>query len=249
MAEPILGIIYKITNLLNGKVYIGQTKTLLRLRLNSHKYEARRKRKMLIGQAITKYGWENFKAEILEAQITLDHIDARESFWIQEHGTLSPNGYNLESGGFTAKIVSAETREKMAAAKRGKKRGPHSEETRRRISESQKGKKISQEQIDGMRQRMLGHKAWNAGKSWSKETRAKISASMTGVKHDQDRCLRKSVRQQGVGNPFFGKHHTAESKKLIAANRKVTDELRAKISLGVRQSHQRRKEINAIPGR
>lgn len=55
-------IIYKITNLINGKIYVGQTKRTLKARIYQHIHRS----ESAISLAIQKYGWENFKAEIIE---------------------------------------------------------------------------------------------------------------------------------------------------------------------------------------
>jgi group I intron endonuclease len=90
--------------------------------------------------AIAKYGYDNFIMEILETNLSLDDANKMEEFYIWEHGTLSPNGYNLRSGGknhvatpSTRKkmsnsrmgiCLSSETKDKMSSAKLGKPKAP-----------------------------------------------------------------------------------------------------------------------------
>ncbi|MBQ6005770.1 MAG: GIY-YIG nuclease family protein [Selenomonadaceae bacterium] len=57
------GVIYLITNTLNGKMYVGQTRQKLSSRIYGHKSN---KGKSAIDVAIRKYGWENFTVEVLE---------------------------------------------------------------------------------------------------------------------------------------------------------------------------------------
>lgn len=86
--------IYKITNLLNNKIYIGQSKNA-KERFKGHCkgcYD-----NSLIDKAIQDYGKENFKLEILEHQIT--NYNEREKYWIKYYNSLSPNGYNMMAGG------------------------------------------------------------------------------------------------------------------------------------------------------
>ena len=55
------GVIYKITNQINGKSYVGKTTTALNQRMASHRCAD-----TVIGKAIRKYGWENFSAADLK---------------------------------------------------------------------------------------------------------------------------------------------------------------------------------------
>ncbi|WP_431030121.1 GIY-YIG nuclease family protein [Lysinibacillus sp. LZ02] len=82
-------IIYKITNKLNGKSYIGQTTRNVRARIAEHKYK-----KSLVGKAILEFGEGNFKVEKLESCKTLEELNEREAYWIQKMDTIQPKGYN-----------------------------------------------------------------------------------------------------------------------------------------------------------
>jgi len=101
-------IVYKITNLLNGKIYVGQTVRTLEKRLDQHK----RRTETLVGKAIQKYGWENFSAEIIEECKTQTELNEREMFWIAKLDCISPKGYNLNEGGSGGRTPTAETRKK-----------------------------------------------------------------------------------------------------------------------------------------
>ena len=94
-------IIYKATNLINGKFYIGQTVNLLRKRISQHKYNAFvKKTKKPFYYAIRKYGWNNFKWKILDDKIdNINILNEKEVYWIKILNTLLPNGYNLTGGG------------------------------------------------------------------------------------------------------------------------------------------------------
>jgi GIY-YIG catalytic domain len=90
-----VGSVYLITNLLNGKKYVGQTTANPRKRWNNHCRGF-----SLVAYAIRKYGKDNFKFEILlqgvEDQATLNLIEAR---LIRFYRTGTPNGYNVSPGG------------------------------------------------------------------------------------------------------------------------------------------------------
>lgn len=108
-------IVYKITNLLSGKIYVGQTVRTLEKRIDQHK----RRTESAISQAIKKYGWENFSAEVLEECETQEQLDEREIFWIAKLDCISPKGYNLNEGGSGGRTPMAETRKKQSeSAKR-----------------------------------------------------------------------------------------------------------------------------------
>lgn len=88
--------IYKITNLLNGKIYIGQTIHPER-RWTEHKQKVKHgQEKLPIHLAIEKYGEENFSFEVLE---WTDDYDNEERRLIKEYNSISPNGYNIGEGG------------------------------------------------------------------------------------------------------------------------------------------------------
>ena len=84
--------IYKITNKINGKSYIGQSNNIYR-RFKEHC----RRDSLIIDQAIKKYGKENFNFEVIE-ECSLDKLNEKEVFWIKYFET-NMNGYNLSLGG------------------------------------------------------------------------------------------------------------------------------------------------------
>lgn len=91
--------IYKITNRVNGKFYIGLSTDILR-RLNSHRW-VKTDNPQVIDQAIQLHGIENFTAEILEL-CPEDKLSEREKYWCDEYyqcKSYAPNGYNIASTG------------------------------------------------------------------------------------------------------------------------------------------------------
>ena len=93
----IIGI-YKYENLINGKVYIGQSQDINR-RKQQHLYDAlkRSEKSTGIDLAIKKYGIDNFSFEILEECKTQD-LDEKEMYWISYYDSYN-NGYNRTPGG------------------------------------------------------------------------------------------------------------------------------------------------------
>lgn len=196
-----LGIIYLIINLINGKMYVGQTRQKLELRIGEHKRKGN-KNSLGIDGAIKKYGWENFKVEILE-ECPIEMLNEREIFWIAELKTKVPNGYNLTDGGGGGygHSPSAETRAKISAANKGRpapnKGKPCSEDTRRKISEANKGKP-----------------AYNKGKPSPNKGKP---SHRKGKKLPKETCDKMSAARMGAKNPNYGKHrkHTEDTKAKI----------------------------------
>lgn len=151
--SPHKHVVYKHTAP-NGKSYIGITNHYTR-RCRQHQKESLCS---IFHRAILKYGWDNFKHEFLAVGLTLEAANHFEEFYIRTHDTVSPNGYNLKTGGKVGKsnpitnekisnsnmgrIFSEETRAKISKSNTGKK---HTPEARAKMSESQKGKVISPE--------------------------------------------------------------------------------------------------------
>lgn len=157
-------VIYKTTNLINGKIYIGQDSK------NNPKYLGSG---IALNNAIKKYGKENFKKEILEHCVNKKDMDEKEKHWITELNARDKNvGYNITKGGdgclgcsnkgiiFTkehkenisknhadvsgennpmfGKTHTADVKEKLRNANLGKKL---SEKTKIKMSEKRKGEK------------------------------------------------------------------------------------------------------------
>lgn len=99
LTEPVNFIIYKHTNLINGKVYIGETIQDVKDRWKNGKAY---KSCTHFNNAIEKYGWDNFSHEILEKGFGLDKdIGEREQYWINYYDACNPDkGYNITSGGY-----------------------------------------------------------------------------------------------------------------------------------------------------
>ena len=85
---------------------------------------------------------------------------------------------------------SVETRKKISESQKGKKGSHHSKDTRKKISESMKGKKLSEEHRRKLSEAHKGKMTWNKGKHLSDDTRRKISESLKGkVPWNKGKCL------------------------------------------------------------
>lgn len=88
--------IYKITNLINGKCYIGQTSNAkLRFRQHKNKGYGQEQNKILY-YAFDKYGLENFSFEVIEKD--REDYNQRQRYWIRYYDSFE-NGYNMTEGG------------------------------------------------------------------------------------------------------------------------------------------------------
>lgn len=96
--------IYKITNLINGKSYIGQSVNIKK-RFNAHKSAAfnsnNKNYDFPLYKAIRKYGIENFEFEVLE-ECKKSELNDKEKWYISKYQTLGKNGYNQDDGGDSA---------------------------------------------------------------------------------------------------------------------------------------------------
>ena len=86
--------IYKRTNLINNKVYIGQTINNPEIR-----WKAEDTSQQAIGVAVRTYGSENFLNEIIDYASSREELNEKEKYWIKYYNSLTPNGYNMIPGG------------------------------------------------------------------------------------------------------------------------------------------------------
>ena len=91
-----MGFIYKITNKLDGKLYVGKTCTTINIRW-SHHLDDYTKKDYHLYRAMRKYGVENFEIEPIE-QCPDNLLNEREIYWIEKLDTFH-NGYNKTIGG------------------------------------------------------------------------------------------------------------------------------------------------------
>lgn len=96
--------VYKITNLLTGKVYIGQTIKRIELRWSHHKSDAN-KCQTYIHRAILKHGHNNFKIEWIASAFNKEDLDWLEEYLIKDYNSISPNGYNIKNGGSSTQFT------------------------------------------------------------------------------------------------------------------------------------------------
>ena len=196
--------VYKHTSP-SGKVYIGIT-GIDPVKRWKQGYSHNRHFSM----AIKKYGWENISSEIIARNLTQKDACEMEISLIKEYNSANRNyGYNISTGGESGRLgvkASKESIEKMRAAKVGKKL---TEEHKKKISESEKGKIVSKETREKLR-------IANTGKKHTEEAKRKLSKIATGRKVSEETKKKKSMMNSGKGNPFYGRKHTEDAKRKVS---------------------------------
>ena len=160
-------IIYKITNNINTKIYIGQTNKQLSERIYGHFADSKRNRTTKIARAIKKYGFDNFNFEIIDSALSQEELNKLEKKYIELFkSNINEYGYNLLSGGNQG--------------------GKHSDETKLKISKKLKenpnkywlGKSQSIESNKKRKESMKGVSCPQRGRKYSEEEKKIISERM-----------------------------------------------------------------------
>lgn len=195
-----MGFIYKITNIINNKLYVGQTtKKRPTDRFSQHRYYANHPEQesniSYLHRAMASDGVNNFKFEILE-EVDDDILNSREQYWIEKLKTLAPNGYNLTEGGDGTK---------------GYSRTQSAEERDKRSKTMKSFYENNPKAIEEARQRSLS--LWQ-----NEEYRKKVTESNKKFYAEHPDMFK------GENNPMYGKHHTEEALEKMrsyAATRKT----------------------------
>jgi group I intron endonuclease len=182
-----------LQNLVNGKVYVGQTKSPPK-RKATHFYNARRGIARPLYAAIRKYGVENFSFEVLEECID-EVVNDREQHWVAHFDSFNPEkGYNLTNGGNQLLEFSEEVVQRMRDHHVGMKGRHHTDEAKRKIREA--------------RLRCTEP---------TEETRQKLSAAAKTRKGERSAMFGR----RGENSPLFGRKHTVESRQKMSQARKL----------------------------
>ena len=159
------GKIYCISNIENGKQYIGQTHRSLETRFQEHCGTSTTSVSPKLKNAIKKYGKNKFKIDVLWAgDVSDDELNNMEIKYIETYNTLHPNGYNLTKGGAG---------------------GRHSDETKLFLSE--KSKKMWENKRDAMLEIRR--------QQWTDERKAKLSETLKQryIDHPEMRIKKRSA--------------------------------------------------------
>lgn len=229
-----------------NKYYIGQTIRNLNDRFS--KDGLGYKTQPNFYRAIEKYGWDNFKHIILEEvetnskQELIDKLNKLEEEYIIKFNSIIPNGYNIRAGG--NKDINEISKLKISQALKDKPKSDkhkehlsnshkgqvpwmlgkhHSEETKKKLSESHKGKKLSEEHKRKISEASKGRRL---GISLSDEHKQKISNSKRGVKLSEQARKNISKGKLGIKKSEVTKQRMSDAKKGII----FTEEHKNKLS-------------------
>ncbi len=214
-----MGYIYKITNIINNKIYIGLTRRNIKVRFNEHIKKAKLNYNTKLYNAINKYGENNFKIEVIE-QIDNELLSDREIFWIKYYNSVDNTiGYNSTLGGDgcnTLKYIDTdkylERNKKISNALKGRKQDQliidkrvkkllgkkRTKEQKQLMSIKQKGKiTITKDnKVKRVNKNLLNNylnSGWIKGSlKVSTESKNKISKSLTGKKQDKSTKEKRS---------------------------------------------------------
>lgn len=233
MARRVICGIYKITNKINNKVYVGQSIDIY-TRWTTHKNELNNNRhhNSYLQRAWNKYGEDSFCFDILE-ECSEDLLNEKECYYIELLKSTNKNyGYNLVSGGTLNRRFTTEVLEKMSKAKIGR---VHSEETREKLRKFHTGRKLSEETKQKLRE---SHKKENLsketlekmitakkGKHPSKESREKMSKSHMGRICTEE--TREKLSKSNMGHEVS--EETKEKLRKANVGRKLSEESKEKV--------------------
>lgn len=226
------GYIYKFTNTLTNKIYIGKRE---KQTFDESYYGSGREWK----KALSKCGKENVKREIIEWCYSRQELNEREVYWIAFYNSTDKDiGYNVHKGGQGGNSL-GDTKlwsEIHLGEKNGRYGKPTSEETKVKISKANTGRKYSDEvnkskgrpgvkKPEGFGEKV---RASRLGKTTPEETRQKISKALKGRTHETSPETRKKISNALKGrhgpsdeaNGMYNKHHSEETKLKISIKNK-----------------------------
>lgn len=238
-------IIYKATNLVNEKVYIGQTIRTLDYRRRGHE-DPNEKNQMLIARAIRKYGKENFSWTQIDFATNQIDLDGKEIFWIRTYMSTNRNlGYNISGGGNGGINWFENHPDKEAIGKKmsnsAKNKPPITDEARKNLSiaisgsEKHKAVMASEEYRKNLsNSQLISEKFQKATRS--KEKGENVSKAKKGVKQKLGTCIYcKRVLGLNMITKFHNEHcyMNPTIDKVVERKRRsdwVTDETKLNLS-------------------
>ena len=167
----VYGKIYLITNLVNGKQYVGQTTFSLRVRFQRHLNNARHpgKKDAYFYRALRKYGKHNFEISLLCSCGSKSELDLMEDLYIALYDTLNSEvGYNCRRGGANGKF-SEESKKRCSESKKGLKYRPRKVASPRGADHPSFGRKATPESRQKMSDSRKGDKSYKYRKDVSTE--------------------------------------------------------------------------------
>jgi group I intron endonuclease len=220
--------IYLIRNKLNGKCYVGQAHNIEKRWVYYLRSESTKSRLGLAGaellrKAIKKHGVINFDFSILEELPEDDQfkMNSREQFWVSKfHAFVEDGGYNLTLGGGQNGTFSKESRKRMSNSHiglshtSGMKGRKHSETTKQKISENNKGKHSISRGSKTKEQKQRQSEAWTSEMRQAAAERARTQSKTTGWHHSDETKQKMSNAKKGKPATNKGIPRTKSQKEL-----------------------------------
>ncbi len=239
--------VYKITNIINGKIYVGGA-VCFRVRWGQHKYKLKNDKhhSIHLQRSWDKYGEENFVFKILEIVEDKEKLLKREQHWLDKTECCKREfGYNICS---------------TAGSQLGYK---HTEEARHKMSNSHKelykngyvssnlGKKHTKKSKKKMSLALSGKNHPIYGKNHSKKTKKKMSKTHKGkiISEESKKNMsnaQKKLYENGYQHPMLDKRHTEEAKQKMSKaqkGKKHTAESKLKMSKETRGENNPRAKL------
>lgn len=221
------GIIYKATNKVNGKVYIGQTIRTLNIRWKGHISEAKSRENCPFHCAINKYGAENFFVEKLCDCYTQEELNKKEVYYTDFYQAwIEQNGY---------------------VCKAGKGRGTTSESTKEKISKAGKGRIFSDKHKLNLSLAQTGKKNHRYGKPISSILKEKLRATHIGQKlskEHREKFITARIKEYDVVSPQGEVIHVINMNEFCREN-KLSNGAMSNVISGKRKHHKGWKKHNA----
>jgi group I intron endonuclease len=216
--------IYLIKNIENKKVYIGSAVNIDK-RWKKHKadLEKGKHHSCLLQRAWNKYGEQSFKFEIIEEVLNPEHLLSYEQVYLDYYKSYeNDKGYNIcKVAGSTYGITyTEESKKKISESNKGKNAGKkHSDQTRKKMSEAQNKPEIKNK-LSTIR----------TGKRLSEETKQKIREARIGKNLSEE--IKNKMSQAKIG-----KKHSEQTKKKIGESNKGRN-------IGVKHSEEHKRKIS-----
>ena len=199
-------IIYKITNTINGKIYIGKYQGN-----NFNNYWGSGK---ILKNAYKKYGRENFTKEIIYECDSEEELVEKEKYYIQCFNSIRPNGYNIAEGGNGGNVRRGYTEEENNTYNQkissGLKNKYENDDYFRELSRTRAIKMLANKNSNfGFKN---GHTPFNKDKTLSEKHITNLSESHKGHKHTQE--IKNKISQSMKGNKISNKNKEINAERL-----------------------------------
>ena len=252
--------IYKITNLKNGKFYIGSSKDIER-RWSEHKRKLNIKKhqNVILQRAWDKYEEKDFKFEIIQVVTDPEHLLSYEQVYLDYYKSYEKDrGYNIckvagspyglrrseetkQKMREAKKNISQETKQKLREVNIGRK---HSDETKQKRNEALTGKKRSEQTIQKMREVNIGRKHTDetkqkireAAKNISEETRQKMREAKYNISEETRNKMSEAGKNKIISE------ETKQKMSKSRTGKKLSEETKRKISEKLKNSKHKNRD-------